>query len=208
MTHLYLIRHADYIYDLVDGQYPKCDQGLSPEGVKQVERLRDRLASSGEIRPDVFIASPERRAHETAKMLEPVLNVPIILDKDVEEWRSDDGSLSEEEFNGQWNALTPAQKPYHHWIAGFESLLEFSLRVHVTLNRILTAHEGKTILILSHGAFIQTTFAYFFGYSLAIPPRAMPEIRLTSITHWISSADGTRWTLERSNDCQHMAAGS
>ena len=206
MTHLFLIRHADYIYDLVDGQYPRRDQGLSPEGVQQAERLRDRLARTGEIKPDVFISSPERRAHETAQILEPVLNVPIIPDKDVEEWRSDDGSLSEEEFMRQWTEIQPAQKPYHRWIEGFESLLEFSVRVHFALNRILAEHEGKTILIVSHGAFIQTTFAYFFGYNMAIPQRAAAEIRKTSITHWYS--EGTRWTLERSNDCQHVEKGS
>ena len=57
MTQLYLIRHADYIYDLVDGQYPKRDQGLSPEGRRQAKRLRDRLATTGELKPDVFIST-------------------------------------------------------------------------------------------------------------------------------------------------------
>jgi len=60
MTHLYLIRHADYVYAEHDGR--KRDLGLSPEGIQQVERLRERLARTKEIRPDVFISSTERGA--------------------------------------------------------------------------------------------------------------------------------------------------
>lgn len=208
MTHLYLIRHADYIYDLVDGAYPKRDQGLSPEGVVQAERLRDRLAGTGEIKPDVFISSPERGAHETAQILEPALGQPILLDREVEEWRSEDGSLSTEAFMGPWQSLSDADRPYYRWEEGCETLLEFSLRVHKALHRILQEHDGKTILLLSHGAFIQVSFAYFFGYSMAVPQRAAPEINRTSITHWFKLKERNRWNLERSNDTHHLMEGS
>ncbi|MBX3083521.1 MAG: histidine phosphatase family protein [Anaerolineae bacterium] len=205
MTHLYLIRHADYIYDLVDGQYPRRDQGLSPEGVLQAERLRDRFARSGELKPDVFISSPERGAHETAQIIAPVLGQPIILDKEVEEWRSEDGSLNDEEFFTRWEAVPDAQKPYYRWVEGCENLREFSLRVHLGLNRILQDYDGKTIVILTHGAYIQVTFSYFFGYGEASSQWATAEIRRTSITHWYKNTGQKRWTLERSNDCQHCA---
>lgn len=203
MTHLYLIRHADYVYDLVDGKYPKRDLGLSPEGITQAEKLRDRLAQTGEIKPDVFISSTERGAHETAQILAPVLNQPIILDKDVEEWRSEDGTLSSAEFNARWEQVPESQKPYYRWVEGCENRMEFSLRVHLTLNRILAEHDGKTIAVLTHGAFIQISFAYFFGYGEAsLQWGAAPEIRRTSITHWFKP--GNRWILERSNDCHHL----
>jgi probable phosphoglycerate mutase len=203
MTNLYLIRHADYIYDLDDGKYPKRDKGLSPEGVLQAGLLRNRLADTGEIKPDIFISSPQRRAHETARTIEHAVGIPITLDKDFEEWRSEDGSLTTEEFMEAWERLTDAQRPYYRWVEGCETMLEFSVRVCAALNRVLDEHSGKTILVLSHGAFIQTTFAYFFGYSLAIPQRAIAEIRHTSITHWVLSPKG-KWILERSNDCQHL----
>ncbi len=202
MTTLYLIRHADYIYDLVDGQYPKRDQGLSPDGVNQAERLRDRLARTGEIKPDVFICSPERGARETAEIIAPVLGQSIIYDTDVEEWRSEDGSLTQEEFMGAWERLTDEERPYHRWIDGCETMLEFSVRVHGALNRILKEYQAKTILILSHGAFIQASFAYFFGFSLAVPQRAVPDIKRTSITHWFRGRN--RWILERANDYHHL----
>lgn len=201
MTHIYLIRHAENIDGLIDGKM--ADLGLSPEGIAQAEKLRDRLAKSGEIKADVFIASPERRAHETAQIIQPALGQPIILDEEVVEWKSDDGSIDGEEFMRRWNEVPKAHKPYYRWIEGYENRMEFSLRVHLALNRIVQEHTGKTVVILSHGAFIQLSFMYFFGFGEAVMDRAMPEIRRTSITHWYLDSK-ERWNLERSNDCHHL----
>ncbi|HEX3052692.1 MAG TPA: histidine phosphatase family protein [Aggregatilineaceae bacterium] len=202
MTHLYLIRHADYLYDRVDGQGPRRDQGLTPEGVHQATRLRDRLASSGEIKPDVFISSTERSAHETAQILQPAFNQPIILDEAMEEWRSEDGSLSDEEFMARWQQVPKSQKGYYRWVEGGENRMEFVLRVHLALNRILQDNQGQTIVIVTHGAVIQTSFVFFFGYGEASLERALLEINRTSITHWYQQQD--RWVLERSNDTHHL----
>lgn len=202
MTHIYLIRHAENIDGLIDGKMG--DLGLSPEGIKQAEQLRDRLVRTGEIKPDTFIASPERRAHETAQIIQPALNQPIVLDEEVVEWKSDDGSIEAEEFMRRWNEVPKAHKPYYRWIEGYENRMEFSLRVHLALNRIVQTHAGKTVVIMTHGAFIQMSFMYFFGFGEAVLDRAMPEIRRTSITHWYLDAK-ERWNLERSNDCHHLS---
>lgn len=202
MTHLYLIRHAVDRYELDGDRYR--DLGLSPEGIQQAERLRDRLAASGEIKPDVLICSDEPRAHETAQIIAPALDVPVIPDKDFQEWRSEDGSLTPEEFMSRWEAVPKSQKAYYRWIEGYENRAEFTLRVHLAVNRVLQEYAGKTIVLVTHGAFIQVTFGFFFGYGEASLDRAAPEIRRTSITHWYKSADQDRWTLERSNDCHHL----
>jgi probable phosphoglycerate mutase len=203
LTHLYLIRHGDSVDGKVDGKIR--DMGLSPEGITQSERLRNRLAATGEIKPDIFISSPERRAHETATIIAPALNQPITLDADFEEWRSDDGSIEPDEFMRRWQAVPQVQKGFYRWIEGYESRIEFALRVNLALNRVLQAHEGKTIAIVTHGAFIQCSFLYFFGGGEASFDRAVTEIRRTSITHWYKLADQDRWTLERLNDYHHLA---
>lgn len=204
MTHLYLIRHADYIYDLVDGQFPMRNQGLSAKGMREAEHLRDRLIATREITPDIFISSTERGARETAEILAPVWGLPIVFNQDFEEWRSEDGSLSNEVFMERWAQVPKSQKPYYRWVEGCENMLEFSLRVHLALNHVLQQHARKTIVVLTHGAFIQTSFAFFFGYGQANHERAVPEISRTSITHWYQPADEERWILGRSNDCYHL----
>jgi 2,3-bisphosphoglycerate-dependent phosphoglycerate mutase len=202
MTHLYLIRHADYIYAQAEGRYR--DLGLSAEGIKQAERLRERLARTGEIAPDVFISSSERGARETAQILAPVFHRPITLDAAVEEWRSEDGSLSTEEFMQRWSQVPAAQKPFFRWIEGYENWVEFSARAQAALDRILHENAGQTILLLSHGGVIQAAFEYFFGFGLASGLRAGIEVRNTAISHWFKPPDGDKWILERHNDCQHL----
>lgn len=202
MTHLYLIRHAENIDGLIDGKMG--DLGLSPEGITQAERLRDRLTRTGEIKPDVFISSPERRAKETAEIIAPAFGLPITFDSDFEEWRSDDGSIEQDEFMRRWAEVPKTQKAYYRWIEGFETRAELGLRVSSTLNRVIQQHTGKTMVIVTHGAFLQMSFGYFFGYGEAVIDRAIPEIRRTSITHWYQNEGQDRWNLERSNDYHHL----
>lgn len=201
MTHIFLIRHGNYIEDLHENDF---DSGLSQEGVDQAERLRDRLAKTQEIKSDVIISSPLKRAHETAEILAPALGKPVELDTEIEEWRSNDGSLSPEEFLKKWKEISDKKKAYYRWTKRGETRMEFSLRVHQTLNKIFEENEGKTIVLFTHGAFIQVSFNFFFGYGEAVLERAVPEIYNTSITHWYKNDENSRWILERSNDSSHL----
>lgn len=200
MTHLYLIRHAEYIYEL-DGDR-KHDLGLSAVGQDQAERLRNRLVKSGELKPDVFICSSERRARETADILQPALGAPPLFDDEVVEWRSEDGTMEDEVFMGMWNATPRLQKPFLRFMPGCETAVEFMARAQSAFNRITQEHAGKTVVVLTHGGVIQTSFAFFFGYGLATMARAGANVKNTSITHWHQS-DGL-WILECSNDYHHL----
>jgi 2,3-bisphosphoglycerate-dependent phosphoglycerate mutase len=202
VTHLYLIRHAASIEGLDEGKYR--DLGLSPEGIRQSEQLRDRLAATQEFNADVFLSSTERRAQETAKILSGVFSAPLVLDEGLVEWRGDDGTLSPEEFTSRWEQVPKLQKAYFRWMEGYENRLEFSLRVHLTLNRIVQEHKNKTIVALTHGGFIQLSFSHFFGFGEANMDYAAPEIRKGSITHWYQPSDQENWILERSNDYHHF----
>ena len=202
MTHIFLIRHGEYIEDPQDEKY--SDPGLSPKGVEQSKNLRDRLIKSGEIKPDVFISSPHRRSYETAQILIPAFGNRIILNNDIEEWRSNDGTLSPEEFMENWRQIPDKKKAYHRWTENGETRQEFSLRVNRALYEIVEQNEGKTVALITHGAFIQLSFNFFFGYGEAVLERAVPEISNTSITHWYRNDENSRWILERSNDSFHL----
>ena len=204
MTSIYLIRHATY--DDVENGVELENPGLSVEGIRQAECLRDWLARMNDIAADVLIASSLRRAVETAEMLAPALGQPVILENELEEWRGDNGSLSQDEFNARWQRLTEAQKPYYRWVPGGESWLEFAARVHIALHRIEQEHDGKTIVIVTHGGVIQAAFGYFFGISpVTIPGVAFEN---TSITQWFKPERPPRWTLKRYNDTRHLESPS
>jgi probable phosphoglycerate mutase len=76
--------------------------------------------------------------------------------------------------------------------------------VQLALNRIWQEHEGKTLVIVSHGGVIQASFIYFFNLSAATIPGI--SIENTAITHWIRPADAHRWTLKSHNDHAHLSA--
>lgn len=104
----------------------------------------------------------------------------------------------------RWRQVPKSQEAYYRWMDGYENRMEFTLRVHLALNRVLQEHAGKTIVVVTHGAFIQMAFNFFFGTGEVHLERASPEINRTSITHWYKVENKDRWVLERSNDCHHL----
>lgn len=210
MTHLYLIRHADYTTGLEDGKYR--DLGLTPLGVTQAERLCNRLGRTGEIQADVLIASPLPRARQTAEILAPVLGLPVTLDAEVEEWRNEDGSLSPEEFVERARTIPDGQMPFFRWVEGCENWLEFSIRADSALNRIVREQDGKSIVVVCHANIIEASLALFFGVSGAPLQRLNVLPGHTSITHWVKAGllPGflSEWMLERYNDRNHLVESS
>ena len=204
MTHLYLVRHGHYI-KVQHGKF--IDGHLSEKGIQQVERLRDRLLHSQDIQVDVLISSTMNRARHTAEVIAPALGLPIILESDVEEWRNEDGSLTEEEFITLWRDVPAEERPFFRWVKGCENWMEFVLRATSALHRIIHEHAGKRIMIICHGGIIETSFLYFFEMSIANLRRATVDARHTSITHWHKAEiEGypSIWLLERYNDTTHL----
>ena len=199
---VYFIRHGDYIEDVQDGKYQ--DFGLSAEGIRQTELLRDRLMKTGEIKAGALIASPMRRAHESAMILAPALGLPVTLDKGIEEWLCDDGTPTPAEFSARWQQVSDEQKPFFRFMAGYETGLEFTGRVQAALNRLLQEYDGKTLALVSHGGVIAASFNYFFGLSGATPARVAIGAKNTSLTCWSKAEQAQRWSLDYFNDVHHL----
>ncbi|WIG57810.1 MAG: hypothetical protein OJF49_000555 [Ktedonobacterales bacterium] len=209
MTRLYLIRHGQAFcnvppYGLVAGM--NGDLGLTPHGVLQAERLRDRLAATGEIAPDVLIASTLPRARQTAEIIAPALGLPIIPDDEVQEMRV--GDLDGQPWNDVKDYFPDFRKePYRPFGPGGENYGQFVLRVAGALDRILAEHDGKTITIVCHGGVIDASFAVFFGMNTLTPGATGLYTRNTSITVWEKrEVEGfsVRWRLSQYNDDLHV----
>src|SRR5437763_12499587 len=142
MTHLYLIRHGEALGAVkrIIGNTP-----LSPFGITQAERLRDRLAATGEIAADVLISSTLARARQTAEIIAPALGLPILFDDEVHELR--DGAsegMHVEEYRKKYGEVNFRQTPFRQVAPSGENWGQFALRVGTALDRILREHEGKT----------------------------------------------------------------
>jgi probable phosphoglycerate mutase len=206
MTQLYLIRHAEAMA-AIKGFIG--DGGLSPLGVTQAGRLRDRLAATREIEVDVLIASTFPRAHQTAEIIAPALGLPLILDDTIQELRPGEADgMPVETYRKTYGAVDFIQNPYQPIAPGGESWGQFMLRVGEALDRIVRTYEGKTIVLVCHGGVIDGSFLYFFKMSAWTLPPARFYTRNTSITHWkqLTSEINEQkpWYLMKYNDAFHL----
>ncbi len=208
-THLYLIRHGEAVSNvepIIGGL--RGDGGLTPRGVAQATRLRDRLAATGEIEADVLIASTFPRARQTAEIIAPALGLPIVWDPEVQEMRPGEADgLTLDQFRERYGAPDFEKDPFRPLAPEGESWATFYFRCAAAFDRIAREHEGRRVVIVCHGGVIDNSFLYFCG----VNPLPRPDIefytRNTSITHWehFARADRSpRWRLRRYNDAAHL----
>lgn len=205
MTHLYLIRHGEATTQI---QPLLRDEGLTPLGVAQAERLRDRLAATGEIQADVLIASTLPRARQTAEIIAPSLGLPITYDDEVQEMRLGEADgMHIDEVRKKYGGFNLDREPFQALAPGAENWPQFMLRVSTSLDRIVHEYEGKTIVVVCHGGVIDGSFVYFFNMGSLRLPYAHFNTQNTSITSWrkiVSDERPTFWRLIRYNDDFHV----
>lgn len=206
MTELYLIRHAEAMA-AIKGFIG--DGGLSPLGVTQAERLRDRLAATREIEADVLIASTFPRAQQTAEIIAPALGLSPLLDDELQELRPGEADgMPVETYRKTYGEVDFLRNPYRTIAPGGENWGQFMLRVGEALDRITRTYEGKTIVLVTHGGVIDTSLLYFFKVSVWTLPPAQFGTRNTSITHWKQLPSDNHeekvWHLMKYNDTFHL----
>lgn len=207
-TNLYLIRHGEAVVNvkpIVGGM--RGDTGLTELGILQAERLRDRLSATREIHADLLIASTLPRARQTAEIIAPALDRPIVLDEEFQEMRvgEADGMPNREAWQ-KFGLPIVDRDAFHRIAPGGENWAEFTLRVATALTRVTREHQGKTIVIVCHGGVVDASFIYFFGLNSMAPPDTGFYTYNTSITHWEEYLhDGyPRWRLLSYNDWFHL----
>jgi probable phosphoglycerate mutase len=220
MTHLYLIRHGEAYSNIEldgNGTVPglRGDKGLTPRGRAQAERLRDRLARTGEIRADALLASTYARAWQTAEIIAPALGMPIIPDDDLQEMRAGDevDGMIERELLERYAIPDYRDTPYARIAPDGENWGEFILRVGTMFDRVTRAYAGKTVVLVTHGGVIDASIMIFFQvHTLRVPPFAL-YTHNTAMTEWeLEQSDGfrerasgpARWRLVHYNDDHHI----
>ena len=150
------------------------DIELTETGVRQAKLAGERLAARGGV--DVIVASPLRRARQTAEEVAAATGAPVEFDDD----------LRETDF-GEWEGLTftEAQRRWPGevtaWLAdpaaappGGESFAAVAVRVQAARERLMAGHARETVLVVSHVTPIKTLLTE----ALLAPPAAMYRIHL------------------------------
>lgn len=173
MTQLWLIRHAQTDANatgIIQGQY---DAHLSALGREQAHLLAQRLVKSP---PDVIYSSDSSRAHDTARAVALMCELPIDLDVRLRE--IDMGQWS----NRPWEEirrLFPAQleransDPMFRRGVDGEKAIEVQERMVAVINEILARHQGQRIAVFSHGFSLRTYIAYLLEMPMTITHRRL-----------------------------------
>jgi probable phosphoglycerate mutase len=199
-TTIYLIRH---------GETPMTperrfsgsgtnDPGLSETGLTQAAAVAKVIE---DIKPDVLISSPMKRAQQTAQAIAQSTHLPIIED---EIW-------TELSF-GHWDGLTNQEvrekfgEEYEVWLSSTavapkdgESHNSIAARIEAALSHLVDTYPGKKVVVVTHNMVIRHAVRITIGapiegaFHIDITPTSV-----TSLSIWPS--DGLRCLRMVSND--------
>lgn len=178
------------------------DPELSPAGRRQAAAVAEALAARGTVQ--TVISSPLRRCRETAQAVADRLG----LDVTVEE------GLREVDF-GAWEGLTFAEvrerfpDDLQGWLdspkaaptGGGESFMAATRRISATRDRLLAAHAGRTVLLVTH----VTPVKIMVRLALGAPPESLfrMELSAASLSAVAYYADGNA-SVRLLNDTSHL----
>lgn len=204
-TRVVLVRHGESnvtVRRVVGG--PRTCDGLSALGIQQAERLRDRLAETGELEATHLIASAYPRARMTAEVIATALDLEVAVEPDFGEHDPgpDCDGLSFAEFVDRYGMPDWESDPHSVTFPGGETIAEFDLRVGSAFSRTVRDLQGGTVVIVCHGGVIDG----IVRTALRAPRTGIFELHTknTSLTELVQVRPD-RWRMVRYNDAAHLA---
>lgn len=150
-----LLRHGET--ELGGGLRGSLDDALTPRGWEQMHAA---VAAGGPW--DRLVSSPLQRCAQFAQQLGARLDVPVHLDKDLQElhfgaWEGRSAAAlmdTDAEALGRFWA-----DPYRFTPPDGEPVLAFSARVLAAVERLHAAYAGQRVLLISHGGVMRLLLA-------------------------------------------------
>ena len=151
-TRIVLARHGETEWNRVGRWQGHADPPLNDTGRRQAVELAERLAGDGIA---AVYSSDLQRASETARVVGARLGLDV----------TEDAALREIDV-GSWSGLTREEvaerfpEGFARWQAGEighdgETRGQLTARVVAAVDRIARAHEGVTVLVVTHGGAIR-----------------------------------------------------
>lgn len=200
VTVLYLVRHGETDWNRENRCQGHIDTELNSEGILQAEAIAQRLAGES---IDFIYSSALKRAYTTAQIINDQLSAKLIKNE----------SLNEINF-GEWEGLTLEEMKersdynYDHWrltphlatFPGEKSLKNVQDRAIEFVNEIIKKHNGKNILIVSHGGVLKLTILGILGINL----EAYNKFFIGNASLSIVVIDNERTYIRTLNDTCHI----
>jgi probable phosphoglycerate mutase len=164
VTRIFLIRHGATVLTAEDRFAGATDVELSDEGRGQVRRLAERLSL---IPVDAIYASPLGRTMETAGILAAPHGKDVLARdglKEISHGHWEQMTRKEVEAAYPDEAAAWDRDPYTYAPPDGESGLAVTARALPALLDIVSRHEGKPVIVVSHKATIRLLLSSLLGF--------------------------------------------
>ncbi len=201
-TWITLIRHGETEWNVAMRLQGIQDSNLTSKGLRQAELLARELYSR---KFNVMISSDLGRAIKTAEIISSKTNLTVIRDQALRERNFGimEG-LTREEISEKYPDVLSGfmKRKVSYKIENGESLAEFYDRVTKGLNRIISVHEGKRILIITHGGVLDCMIRMVFHYPLS----DTRNFTIYNASINVFSTKNKQWMLEEWGNVDHLLA--
>ena len=157
MSKLYITRHGQTIWNVEGKVCGATDIELTELGHKQACELGEYIKSNSDIHIDEIVASPLKRAENTARYISETAGISMHTDERIREQnfgKYEGGGRKAEDF-------LEAKKDFVNSFDGGEAMLRVAQRVYNLLDE-LKADKDKTYLIVAHNGIARIINSYFY----------------------------------------------
>jgi probable phosphoglycerate mutase len=158
MTELILLRHGETDWNRELRFQGHVDVGLNTIGLEQAQRLARRLAGE---RADRLYASDLLRARQTAQPVASALDLATVSDAALREqsFGQVDG-MSVDDIKARHPQAWEGWLRFHedYCMPEGESTRQFHARVMDAVHRLVAAHPGETLVVVTHGGVLDMIY--------------------------------------------------
>ena len=200
MARLLLVRHGVTDHNSAHKFLGHTDVELSPEGFRQVEKLRDRLAKE---KIDAIYSSDLKRAFSTAEVISSEHQKEIVSCSELREINyGETESLTFGEIKARFPELAEAISKFSPDLSfpGGETLQGFIERTLRFLDRLNQHPHDHSILIVAHGGPMRTLLCQLLG----VGQNYWRTFRLDNASLSIVDTYPQRAILSLLNDTSHL----
>jgi len=155
MNKLYLLRHGESEWNILNKVQGQFNTNLTQKGIEQAKLVANRLCKE-EIK--AIYSSDLDRAYKTAKIVSDKLGIDVKKLHDLREikfgiWEG----LTSDEIKEKYKKeqLIWRTEPHKLNLPEAEKLIDVQERMLKSVNTLLKKHENENILIVSHGSAIK-----------------------------------------------------
>ena len=157
MGYLYLTRHGQTVWNVEGKVCGTTDIELTEQGREEAAGLGKRINQDKNINIDIIVASPLKRAMDTAGYISSATGISVRTDLRITEQnfgKYEGGGRRSDEF-------IEAKRHFVDSYEGGESMLRVAQRVYNFLDEI-KKDKDKTYLIVAHNGIARIVHSYFF----------------------------------------------